>query len=162
MFRIYRAGTTKPQFKITIIRTVKSLEDDDLVHKEGLWSEFINRLLRLKSQPGNLVLIRAGIQKLTALILSTNASYFFVSIDLGECESNTDKRFTGWIDSDLSPTGVKEAEHAARLLLERGHIIDITYTSMMKRGIRSSYLIQTELDQIFRPMIKSWRLNERM
>ncbi len=81
---------------------------------------------------------------------------------LGESQANTDKKFTGWIDSDLSSTGIREIEHAARLLLERGHTIDITYTSLMKRAIRSCWLIQKELDQVFRPIVKSWRLNERM
>jgi 2,3-bisphosphoglycerate-dependent phosphoglycerate mutase len=80
----------------------------------------------------------------------------------GECESNTDRKFTGWIDSDLSQRGIREVEHAARLLLERGHKIDVSYTSILKRSIRSTWIIMKELDQIYRPIIKTWRLNERM
>lgn len=67
-----------------------------------------------------------------------------------------------WVDVDLSPRGRTEIEHAARLLLERGYTIDICYTSMLKRAIRSSWIILTEINQIYRPMVKSWRLNERM
>lgn len=80
----------------------------------------------------------------------------------GESEWNHKKLFTGWVDVDLSERGCREIEHAARLLLERGYRIDIAYTSMLKRAIRSSWIILTELNQIYRPVIKSWRLNERM
>eukprot|EP01038_Epipyxis_sp_PR26KG_P006832 gene6832-9354_t len=80
----------------------------------------------------------------------------------GESEFNQKKLFTGWIDVDLSDRGRREIEHAARLLLERGYTVDITYTSMLKRAIRSSWIILNEINQIYRPVIKSWRLNERM
>lgn len=52
--------------------------------------------------------------------------------------------------------------HAARLLLERGYAVDTAYTSRLKRAIRSTWIILTEINQIFRPVFKSWRLNERM
>ena len=52
--------------------------------------------------------------------------------------------------------------YVCRLLLERGYTIDIAYTSMLKRAIRSSWIILNEINQIYRPTIKSWRLNERM
>lgn len=52
--------------------------------------------------------------------------------------------------------------HAARLLLERGYIVDVCYTSVLKRTIRSAWIIPNELNQIYRPTVKSWRLNERM
>ena len=68
----------------------------------------------------------------------------------------------GWIDADLSDRGKLETEHAARLLLERGYAVDTAYTSRLKRAIRSTWIILTEIDQIFRPVFKSWRLNERM
>lgn len=70
--------------------------------------------------------------------------------------------FTGWVDVDLSERGVREIEHAARLLMESGYNVDITYTSMLKRAIRSSWIILSEINQIYRPIIKTWRLNERM
>jgi 2,3-bisphosphoglycerate-dependent phosphoglycerate mutase len=80
----------------------------------------------------------------------------------GETEWNRRELFTGWVDVDLSQRGVVEIEHAARLLMERGYTVDITYTSMLKRAIRSSWIILNEINQIYRPVIKSWRLNERM
>jgi len=83
-------------------------------------------------------------------------------VDAGETEWNHRELFTGWVDVDLSDRGIREIEHAARLLLERGYKIDITYTSMLKRAIRSSWIILNEINQTYRPMIKSWRLNERM
>ena len=72
------------------------------------------------------------------------------------------KLFTGWVDVDLNERGRREIEHAGRLLLERGLKIDITYTSRLKRAIRSTWIILRELNQIFRPVFKSYRLNERM
>lgn len=80
----------------------------------------------------------------------------------GESEWNSQQRFTGWVDVDLSDRGRREVEHAAKLLKERGFTIDITYTSVLKRAIRSSWIILKELNQIYRPTVKSWRLNERM
>lgn len=80
----------------------------------------------------------------------------------GESQLNYNKTFTGWIDADLNERGVREVEHAARLLLERGYEVDVTYTSRLKRAIRSSWILMMELSQIYRPVYKSWRLNERM
>ena len=81
----------------------------------------------------------------------------------GESEMNSAGSFTGWIDSDITPNGRKEMEHAARLMLERGYTdVDVVYTSMLKRSIRSSWALMKELDQIFRPVKKSWMLNQRM
>ncbi len=92
-----------------------------------------------RKEPGTLILIRHG-----------------------ESMLNYNKTFTGWIDADLNERGVRETEHAARLLMERGYEIDVTYTSRLKRAIRSSWIVMTELGQIYRPVYKSWRLNERM
>lgn len=80
----------------------------------------------------------------------------------GESIWNLQRRFTGWVDVDLSERGTREIEHCARLLRERGYTVDVTYTSVLKRAIRSSWIILKELGQIYRPAIKSWRLNERM
>lgn len=81
----------------------------------------------------------------------------------GESEMNSAGSFTGWVDSDITPDGRKEMEHAARLMLERGYTdVDVVYTSMLKRSIRSSWALLKELDQIFRPVKKSWMLNQRM
>jgi len=81
----------------------------------------------------------------------------------GESEMNAVGSFTGWVDSDITPDGRKEMEHAARLMLERGYTdVDVVYTSMLKRSVRSSWALLKELDQIFRPVKKSWMLNQRM
>jgi 2,3-bisphosphoglycerate-dependent phosphoglycerate mutase len=80
----------------------------------------------------------------------------------GETEWNQKRLFTGWVDVDLSDRGIREIEHASRLLLERGYTVDITYTSVLRRAVRSSWIMLNEIDQIYGPVIKSWRLNERM
>jgi len=85
-----------------------------------------------------------------------------IMIRHGESQLNYNKTFTGWIDADLNERGIRETEHSARLLMERGYEIDVTYTSRLKRAIRSSWILITELGQIYRPVYKSWRLNERM
>jgi 2,3-bisphosphoglycerate-dependent phosphoglycerate mutase len=80
----------------------------------------------------------------------------------GESSFNFNSTFTGWVDADLSDRGRREMEHAGRLLLERGYNIDVAYTSRLKRAIRSSWIMLRELNNIFRPVYKSYRLNERM
>lgn len=81
-----------------------------------------------------------------------------IMIRHGESQLNYNRTFTGWVDADLNERGVREVEHAARLLLERGYEVDVTYTSRLKRAIRSSWILMTELHQIYRPVYKSWRL----
>jgi len=85
-----------------------------------------------------------------------------IMIRHGESLLNVNKTFTGWIDADLNERGRREVEHAARLLMERGLEVDVIYTSRLKRAIRSSWILMRELNQIYRPVYKSWRLNERM
>lgn len=80
----------------------------------------------------------------------------------GESLWNYNKTFTGWADPDLSERGLREAEHAARLLLESGYEIDVVFTSRLQRAIRTTWIILQELNQVFLPVFKSWRLNERM
>ena len=80
----------------------------------------------------------------------------------GESLWNANKTFTGWADPDLSPRGYREVEHAARLLLEGGYEIDVVFTSRLKRAIRSTWLLLSEMNQVYLPVFKSWRLNERM
>lgn len=75
---------------------------------------------------------------------------------------NANKTFTGWADPDLSELGQREIQHAARLLLEGGYDIDVVFTSRLTRAIRSAWIILQELDQVYLPVFKSWRLNERM
>mmetsp|Transcript_1226 Transcript_1226/g.1793 ORF Transcript_1226/g.1793 Transcript_1226/m.1793 type:complete len:895 (-) Transcript_1226:143-2827(-) len=80
----------------------------------------------------------------------------------GESTWNKNKTFTGWADPDLSDMGLREVEHAARLLLEGGYEIDVVFTSRLKRAIKSTLILLNELDQTYLPVFKSWRLNERM
>ena len=79
----------------------------------------------------------------------------------GESVWNKENRFTGWTDVDLSDAGRGEAAAAGRLLKEGGYTFDLAYTSVLKRAIRTLWLALDELDQLWIPVTKSWRLNER-
>ncbi len=79
----------------------------------------------------------------------------------GESTWNDENRFTGWTDVDLSPRGVAEAHEAGRLLREGGFVFDVAYTSVLKRAIRTLWIVLDELDQMWIPVEGSWRLNER-
>ncbi|MEJ5298404.1 MAG: 2,3-diphosphoglycerate-dependent phosphoglycerate mutase [Armatimonadota bacterium] len=84
-----------------------------------------------------------------------------VLIRHGESEWNKENRFTGWTDVDLSEKGLREARDAGRLLKEEGYEFDIAYTSVLKRAIRTLWLVLDEMDLMWIPIINSWRLNER-
>src|SRR3982751_5537225 len=84
-----------------------------------------------------------------------------VLIRHGESEWNKENRFTGWKDVDLSETGKAEALAAGRLLKSEGFIFDEAYTSVLKRAIRTLWTILDEMDLMWIPETKSWRLNER-
>jgi 2,3-bisphosphoglycerate-dependent phosphoglycerate mutase len=79
----------------------------------------------------------------------------------GESTWNRENRFTGWTDVDLSDRGREEATEAGRLLKAGRYVFDIAYTSVLKRAIRTLFLTLDELDLLWIPVIKSWRLNER-
>ena len=79
----------------------------------------------------------------------------------GESDWNKENRFTGWTDVDLSERGLQEAREAARLLKDGGYVFDVAYTSVLKRAIRTLWITLDGLDQMWLPVIKSWRLNER-
>jgi 2,3-bisphosphoglycerate-dependent phosphoglycerate mutase len=79
----------------------------------------------------------------------------------GESIWNQENRFTGWNDVDLSEKGINEAHDAGRLLKEQGFVFDIAYTSVLKRAIRTLWLALDQMDLMWIPVIKSWRLNER-
>lgn len=74
---------------------------------------------------------------------------------------NQENRFTGWTDVDLADQGRAEALEAGRLLKEGGYVFDIAYTSVLKRAIRTLWMTLDTLDQMWLPVEKSWRLNER-
>lgn len=84
-----------------------------------------------------------------------------VLIRHGESEWNKENRFTGWKDVDLSEKGREEATNAGKLLKAEGFEFDIAYTSVLTRAIRTLNIILCELDCIWLPVIKSWKLNER-
>src|SRR5918998_613671 len=79
----------------------------------------------------------------------------------GESDWNKENRFTGWTDVDLSDRGRIEARAAGRLLKEGGYAFDLAYTSVLKRAIRTLWIALDELDQLWLPIVGSWRLNER-
>ena len=74
---------------------------------------------------------------------------------------NLENKFTGWVDVDLCSEGVAEAHAAGRLLREKGYTFDIAYTSVLKRAIRTLWIVLEELDLMWIPTVKDWRLNER-
>lgn len=79
----------------------------------------------------------------------------------GESDWNRENRFTGWTDVDLSETGVAEAHEGGKLLREGGYVFDVAYTSVLKRAIRTLDIVLREIDQVWLPVHKTWRLNER-
>jgi 2,3-bisphosphoglycerate-dependent phosphoglycerate mutase len=79
----------------------------------------------------------------------------------GESHWNLENRFTGWTDVDLSPKGLEEAHEGARLLREGGYTFDVAYTSLLKRAVRTLWITLDEMDLMWIPVHRSWRLNER-
>jgi 2,3-bisphosphoglycerate-dependent phosphoglycerate mutase len=79
----------------------------------------------------------------------------------GESTWNRENRFTGWTDVDLSEKGVEEAGAGGKLLASGGYRFDQAYTSVLKRAIRTLWIALDRLDQMWLPVEKSWRLNER-
>ena len=79
----------------------------------------------------------------------------------GESTWNLENRFTGWTDVDLTPKGVAEAHEAARLLKEAGHAFDVAFVSLLKRAIRTLWIVQDDMDRMWLPVHRNWRLNER-
>ena len=79
----------------------------------------------------------------------------------GQSDWNRENRFTGWTDVDLSPTGIEEARTAGKVLLERGFTFDVAFTSVLKRAIRTLWIVLDEMDLMWIPVHREWRLNER-
>jgi 2,3-bisphosphoglycerate-dependent phosphoglycerate mutase len=79
----------------------------------------------------------------------------------GESTWNKENLFTGWTDVDLSEKGLREAKDGGRLLKEGGYVFDIAFTSVLKRAIRTLWLVMDEMDLMWIPVIRDWRLNER-
>jgi len=88
-------------------------------------------------------------------------SHRLVLLRHGESQWNKENRFTGWVDVDLSEKGREEAASAGKMLREQGFSFDLAHTSILKRAIRTLWLAQEEMDNLWLPVHKSWRLNER-
>jgi len=79
----------------------------------------------------------------------------------GESEWNRENRFTGWTDVDLTEKGRAEALQAGRLMRDAGYTFDITYTSVLTRAIRTAWIALDEMQLLWIPVERDWRLNER-
>lgn len=79
----------------------------------------------------------------------------------GESVWNKANLFTGWMDVDLSERGARDATEAGRILRKKGYAFDVAFTSVLKRAIRTLWLVLDEMDLMWIPVHRSWRLNER-
>jgi len=89
------------------------------------------------------------------------STHKLVLVRHGESTWNKENRFTGWTDVDLSEKGVQEAHEAGRTLWNEAYVFDIAFTSVLKRAIRTLWIMLDELDQMWIPVHNHWRLNER-
>ncbi|MDR1375874.1 MAG: 2,3-diphosphoglycerate-dependent phosphoglycerate mutase [Synergistaceae bacterium] len=87
--------------------------------------------------------------------------YKVVLIRHGESEWNKENRFTGWTDVPLSEKGAAEASEAGKLLKTEGYVFDLAFTSVLKRAIKTLWVALEEMDSMWIPVTRSWRLNER-
>lgn len=88
-------------------------------------------------------------------------TFSLVLLRHGQSQWNLENRFTGWVDVDLTPQGRAEAKAAGDLLRAKGYCFDRAYTSVLKRAIRTLWIALDRLDQMWLPVDKEWRLNER-
>lgn len=89
------------------------------------------------------------------------AVHRLVIVRHGESSWNQENRFCGWFDADLSEKGVEEARRGAQAVKEAGLKFDVCYTSVLKRAVKTLWTIMEGTDQMWLPVIRSWRLNER-
>lgn len=87
--------------------------------------------------------------------------YKLVLLRHGESIWNKENKFTGWTDVDLSEKGIREAKESAKLLQKEGFTFDIVFTSVLKRAIRTLWIVMDDMDMMWLPVERSWRLNER-
>lgn len=137
-------------------RPLPAVKQDDEDNEDG-WSDMRRvkrwkKALKLPVKIFNKLLYDKPFQEPGTLILVRH----------GESTWNVNQTFTGWSDySDLSERGRREVQHAARLLLEGGYEIDAVFTSRLKRAVRSAWVMLEEMNELYLPVFKSWRLNER-
>jgi len=79
----------------------------------------------------------------------------------GQSTWNLENRFTGWTDVDVNENGRREAENAAQLLVDGGYEFDVAYTSLLKRAVRTLWIVLDRMDRMWLPVHGDWRLNER-
>ena len=79
----------------------------------------------------------------------------------GQSTWNLENRFTGWTDVDLSEQGLQEAHNAGKVLHSEDYVFDVAYTSVLKRAIRTLWITLDEMDLMWIPIHRTWRLNER-
>lgn len=84
-----------------------------------------------------------------------------VLIRHGESSWDLENRFSGWVDVELTPTGVEQAKQAGRLLKCKGYTFDVAYTSVLKRATHNLWHVLDELDLTWLPVVNNWRLNDR-
>jgi 2,3-bisphosphoglycerate-dependent phosphoglycerate mutase len=87
--------------------------------------------------------------------------YKIVLLRHGESDWNKENRFTGWTDVDLSQKGIEEAIGAGKIMKDQGFTFEIVFTSVLKRALRTTWLALEQMDLLWIPEEKSWRLNER-
>ncbi|NJO17899.1 MAG: 2,3-diphosphoglycerate-dependent phosphoglycerate mutase [Thioploca sp.] len=87
--------------------------------------------------------------------------YKIILLRHGESVWNQENRFTGWTDVDLSAKGLQEARSAGEVLRKEGYVIDLAYTSLLKRAIRTLWITLEQMDLMWIPVERHWRLNER-
>ena len=87
--------------------------------------------------------------------------YKIVFLRHGESVWNKENRFTGWTDVELSERGIEESHNSGKILKDLGYKFDIAYTSLLKRAILTLWIVLEEMDLMWIPVIRSWRLNER-
>ncbi len=92
---------------------------------------------------------------------SETQEYRLILLRHGESEWNAKNLFTGWVDVDLSATGISEAERGGRLLNEAGLLPDVVHTSLLRRAIRTANIALAQCNRSWIPVQRSWRLNER-
>lgn len=87
--------------------------------------------------------------------------YKLVLLRHGQSTWNLENRFTGWTDVDLTEQGLAEAHEAGRLLREGGYSFDVAYTSVLRRAIKTLWVVLEEMGLEWIPVIRAWQLNER-
>ncbi len=90
-----------------------------------------------------------------------NPTYTLVLLRHGQSTWNLENRFTGWTDVGLTPQGETEAHESARLLLEGKYTFDLAYTSVLRRAIKTLWIVMEDMGLEWLPVINAWQLNER-